>query len=189
MNEIVLDLETQFAFSEVPRGDPSLLKISLVGVYRYDTDSYVAYREADLKQLWPVLEAADRVIGFNINHFDYAVLRPYYPGRWQEFPTLDIFTVAEQKLGFRVGLDAIAQASLGHGKTGHGLDALKWYREGNWKDLERYCLDDVRVTKEVYEYGKKHGELKYQNRMGSGQFSVDFSFEPKPRSVNLTLGI
>ena len=189
VNEIVFDLETQHAFSEVARGEPGLLKVSVIGVYEYATDQYRAIREDQIAEFWPILEHADRVIGFNHLQFDFPVLKPYYPGTWQDFPSLDIFQQAERTLGFRVGLDAIAQETLGAGKTAHGLDAIRWYREGNWKALEDYCLADVRVTKAVYEFGKANGYLKYRNRRGSGEFKVDFSYTKPERSVNLTLGI
>jgi len=186
MKEIVLDLETQHAFGAT-RADPGRLKISLVGIYRYETDSYEAYREEELSKLWPIIEHADRIIGFNLFHFDYPVMVPYYPGKWQKFPTLDIFAHAEKTLGFRVGLDAIAQATLGHGKTGTGLDALKFYKAGKWKELEEYCLADVRVTREVYEHGLAHKKLKYSNSRGKGEFDVDFTFTKPERSINLSL--
>jgi hypothetical protein len=60
-------------------------------------------------------------------------------------------------------LESIAQATLGHGKSGDGLDAIKYFHEGDWASLEKYCLDDVRVTKDVYDYGMSHGYIWYSN--------------------------
>ena len=62
-------------------------------------------------------------------------------------------------LGFRLKLDSIAQETLGHGKSGDGLDALRYYHAGDWNKLISYCLDDVRVTRELYDYGVAHGQL------------------------------
>lgn len=185
--EVVLDVETQYAFSEIARPDPGLLRISLVGIYQYALDRYQAFREEELPKLWPILEESDRIIGFNLFAFDYPVLNAYAPRPVHRLPTLDIFAVAQAVLGFRVGLDAVATSTLGYGKTGHGLDALKWFREGKWDVLEKYCLDDVRVTKDVYEFGLREKYLKYANRRGAGQFPVDFSYTVPEKSVNLRL--
>src|SRR3989344_5886293 len=66
-------------------------------------------------------------------------------------------------LGHRLKLETIAQATLGHGKSGDGLDAIKYFRAGDWESLEKYCLDDVRVTKDIYDYGVSHGNIWYTN--------------------------
>jgi hypothetical protein len=57
-------------------------------------------------------------------------------------------------------------STLGYGKSGSGLDAIMYYRQNDWENLSRYCLDDVKVTREVYEYGLNHGYIWYTN---SGQ--------------------
>jgi hypothetical protein len=88
--EVVLDIETANSFADVGKYDPSLLKISLIGIYRYETDSYESFLEPDLPKLWPILEAADRIIGYNLFGFDYQVMNTVYPGDLSKFPTLDI---------------------------------------------------------------------------------------------------
>ena len=50
----------------------------------------------------------------------------------------------EKKLGHRLALDAVAQATLGVGKTGDGLDAIRWWREGKLLDIAEYCCFDVK---------------------------------------------
>ena len=77
----------------------------------------------------------------------------YYAGDFQTFPSLDLLEVIAQSLGFRVKLDDVAQATLGYGKSGHGLQAVEWWKQGDQK-IKDYCLQDVKVTKEVYEFGK-----------------------------------
>ncbi|GAI19560.1 unnamed protein product, partial [marine sediment metagenome] len=71
-----------------------------------------------------------------------------------------------------VSLDSVAQATLGTKKSGSGLEAVRLFREGKIEALKRYCLDDVRITKELYEYGQKHGELSFTSKYGSRQHSV-----------------
>lgn len=161
--KIVLDLETKKTFDEVGGyHNTAQLGVSLVGVYDYDTDSYRVYKEEEFDQLLRLLQNTDLVIGFNSKKFDFTVLSPYFKGvDLTKIPHLDILEEVHQTLGFRLKLDAIAHATLHEGKSGSGLDAIQFYRKGDWKSLERYCLDDVRVTKDVHEYGRRHGHIWY----------------------------
>lgn len=164
-NKIVLDLETQKTFDEVG-GDQSnhhLLKISFVGVYSYSQKKYFGFYEKDLPALEKILlKEKPMIIGFNTIGFDNKVLQPYFQRcNVSSLPQLDILKVFYEALGFRVKLDNIALATLGQGKSGSGLDAIKYFRTGNWEALTKYCIDDVRVTKGVYEYGLRHGFIMY----------------------------
>jgi DEAD/DEAH box helicase domain-containing protein len=60
-----------------------------------------------------------------------------------------------------VSLDSLASATLGTGKTGDGLQAIRLFRAGEIQKLSDYCLADVRLTRDLYEYGAQHGELYY----------------------------
>jgi len=163
-DKLVLDLETKKSFDEVGgQHNSHLLEVSLVGVYSYDRDKYRAFRENEFKELETWLKEASLVIGFNIKSFDYAVLQPYYRFKLNKLPTLDILEEVYYSLGRRLKLDSLAQITLEEGKSGSGLDALAYYKSGNWQALEKYCLDDVRITKDVYEYGQQHGKLWYEN--------------------------
>ena len=50
----------------------------------------------------------------------------------------------------RVGLADLGEALGVGGKSGHGSEVLAMYTEGRHGELMRYCLDDVRLTREVY---------------------------------------
>ena len=157
MSGLVIDLETKRSFGEVGgRGRSDRLGVSLVGSYHYSDDRYACYREEQLSQLIPILRAADPVIGFNLLGFDYPVLAGEV-GNWvYRLPTVDLMLEVKRTLGRRVSLNALARATLGACKSGDGLDALRYYREGDWQALERYCLDDVRITKELYDFALEH---------------------------------
>lgn len=189
-HEVVLDIETSNSFADVGKYDPTLLKVSLVGLYSYADDSYKSYLEPDLPKLWRELEAADRIIGYNLFGFDYQVLNMYYAGDLTKFPTLDIMADIEKVIGFRIKLDDVAHACLGSGKSGNGLQAIEFFRRGEIDKLREYCLTDVKVTKEVYEFGLKNGILKYKNRMGQVMdIPVDLALSKQPKAaVPLTLG-
>lgn len=189
MNEIVLDIETSNTFADVGKYDPALLSVSLVGIYSYATDKYESFLEPELPKLWRLLEAADRIIGYNLIGFDYPVLNRYYPGNLLTFPTLDIMAVLEKKIGFRVKLDDVAQATVGVAKSGNGLMAVEYFRRGEIDKLREYCLQDVKVTKEVYDAGLKNKKINYTDRLGK-LVKVDIDFELNKQNsqpVSLTL--
>ena len=190
--EIVLDIETRNTFQDVGVYNPALLQVSLVGAYFYETDSFESFLEEDLPTLWPRLERADRVIGYNLLGFDYPCLQSYYTGDILRLPTVDLLAEIEKKLGFRVKLDDVAQATLGVGKSGHGLMAVEYWRKGELDKLREYCVQDVRVTRDVYEYALREGQVHYLDRQRQKQtISLPIeSPEPKNRQpMNLSLGL
>ncbi len=182
MKQMVLDLETKRSFQEVGGAhNKSRLGVSIVGSYHYHDDRFVAYRETDFEQLEQDLRAADKIIGFNLIGFDWPVLAAGL-GDWVcELPTLDLMFEAQKTLGHRVSLDSIAEATLGMKKLGSGLDALHYYREGDWDKLERYCLEDVKLTRDIYEYARKNGHLYFMKGKRRSMFSLSFAESPHSR--------
>lgn len=192
MIEVFLDVETKTVFSAENARDPARLGVSFVGVFRREGQQgrFLSFFEPDLAGLWPVIEAADLVVGYNIKRFDWPVLNPYYPGDLADSPTLDLMEVVKDALGRRLRLDNVAQATLGEGKLGSGLDAIRYYREGRLEELKKYCLKDVEVTRKVYDFGREHGFLKYIEPPNEiRQFPVTWPVVQKKPATNLTLGI
>ncbi len=162
--KIVLDLETQKSFEEVGgRGKNHLLKVSVCGIYDYSTNQYSIYEEHELPRLGTVLQTADQIIGFNIKNFDFAVLQPYMNFNVDDLPYFDLLEEIERVIGHRVKLESVAQGTIGSGKSGNGLEALLYYKNGRMDLLKKYCLDDVRVTKEVYDFALKNQKLLYRD--------------------------
>jgi DEAD/DEAH box helicase domain-containing protein len=180
-NKIVLDLETQKSFDEVGGRDKNhLLKVSVVGVYSYQKDQFLCFTEDQLFRLQELLAAADQIIGFNIKNFDYQVLQPYMGFDLREIPTLDILEEVDKLIGHRVKLDNLAQMTLGTAKSGDGLDALKYYKQGRMDDLKKYCLDDVRITRDLYDYVVQYGKLLYKDYFETKEVKLNFT-EPAIR--------
>ncbi|MBI4128028.1 MAG: helicase [Parcubacteria group bacterium] len=166
--KIVLDLETQKDFAEVGgRQNFKDLKVSYVGIYRYDLGSYEGYFEAELGRLGRVLSECQLLIGFNIRGFDLNVIAPYLTIDVKRIPVLDLMDSVVEQLGFRISLNDLAKVTLGKEKSGTGMDALKYFREGRLEELAKYCLRDVEITKELYEYGVREGQIKYPRYGGS----------------------
>jgi len=160
---MVLDLETQKSFDEVGKDKFADLKISVAGLYDSETDSYSTFEEKELSRLEELLKKADLMIGFNIKRFDYAVLQPYCFSSLSELPTLDLLEEITKVMGHRVTLQSLAVGTLNDSKSGKGLEAVRLFREGKMEALKKYCLDDVRITREVFEYGRTHGKVFFES--------------------------
>jgi len=160
-NFVVLDVETQKGFNEVDRKKLHLLKVSVACIYDSATDKYLAFEEKEMSKMEEYLKKTDLVIGFNIRDFDFEVLQPYMLTTLSTLPMLDILVEFEKVRGHRISLQSVAQATLKSSKSGSGWDAIQYFREGRIEELKKYCLDDVRLTREVYEYGLKHGKILF----------------------------
>jgi hypothetical protein len=159
---LVFDLETKKAFQEVGgQANAAALGVSVVGVYSYLRSAFHTFREEQLPELQRWLEQTDLLIGFNSKSFDCTVLQPYMNIDLRRIPHLDILEEIHRTLGHRLKLDSVAQATLLEGKSGDGLEAILMYHRGDWEQLEKYCLQDVKVTRDLYEYGRYHGRLWY----------------------------
>lgn len=181
MLEVILDVETKQIFDDVGGYFPEKLGISFVGVCvrtdRSQKGEMQSYFEKDLPKLFPLLERADVVVGFNIDGFDMPTFIPYYRADISRIPTLDVMDRIKKSVGHRIGLDAVAKETLGAGKSGDGLDAIKYYKSGNLAALEKYCLRDVEITRDVYDYGLKNGKVMFRNKWNRLiEAPVDFSF-------------
>ena len=179
MKRITFDIETVGDFGS--NGDFSQLEVTVVGVHNSETGELTSYYQEDLPKLWPLMESADIIVGYNSDHFDIPILNKYYAGDLTKIKSVDILREIRNVLGRRLKLDNIAEATLGKKKSGHGLDAVTWWKQGLKEKVRDYCLDDVRITNEVYEYAKKHGLLKYKDYEGVREVKLDTSEWEKPQ--------
>jgi DEAD/DEAH box helicase domain-containing protein len=161
---VVFDLETQKLAHEVG-GWRNIRKMRLsIGVAHSHEEGYRTFTEDNVSELIALLKAADLVVGFNQLGFDYEVLRAYTQEDLRSLPNLDILAHVKATLGFRLSLDHLAHFTLGKKKSGEGTMAAAWFREGKMDLLEQYCRDDVSITRDLYEFGKNNGFLKYQRK-------------------------
>lgn len=160
----VLDIETQKMFSEVG-GKSKLhdLKISVAGFYDSKDDAYTAFEEKQLHELEVILKELDVLVGFNVRKFDLPVLQPYILSDIASFPVLDILEEVHKVRGHRVTLQSLVTATLNDTKSGKGHDAVQLFRDGRMQELKKYCLDDVRLTKEIFDYGMQHGTVRFRS--------------------------
>lgn len=175
MRKIVFDIETSNIFQDVGKADPTLLDISVVGVYDSETEEFHAYEVEELGELWPLIEKADMLIGFNSDHFDIPLLNKYYPGDLTNIKSLDLLKEVRASLGRRIKLDTLAEATLGRQKTSDGLAAMRMWGEGKKQEVKDYCIEDVRITRDIYDYARKHGCLKYTDQGKTHKIKLDTS--------------
>lgn len=173
MKKITFDIETIGEFG--PAMDPTNLELAVVGVHDSQTDEYRCFQQHELPQLWPIMERADILIGYNSDHFDIPILNKYYAGDLAAIKSVDIMKEVRNVLGRRLRLDNLAEATLGKKKSGNGLEAVRWWKQGLVEKVMAYCLDDVRITKELYDYARQNGSLKYKDYDGVRDIKLDTS--------------
>jgi DEAD/DEAH box helicase domain-containing protein len=63
-----------------------------------------------------------------------------------------------------LSLAHLAQETLGATKQTDGLQALKWWQEGRIGDIVDYCKMDVKLTRDLFLFGRQNGYLIFSNR-------------------------
>lgn len=162
MRIVTFDIETANWMSETGTSDPADLTIAIVCIHDSETASYDSFLEHELPRLWKVLEHADLLVGYNSDHFDIPLLNKYYPGDLSRIKSLDLMKEVQNVVGRRLRLDAIADGTLSKKKSGDGAQSIKWWRAGEVDKVRRYCLKDVEITKEIFDYALKNGSVKYR---------------------------
>ena len=175
MRAITFDIES--ISDSLVRGhvDVNEQELTVVGIHDSETGEYSSYLKEELHKLWPILERADVLIGFNSNTFDIPLLNRYYPGDLSHIRSLDLLAEVAQVLGRRVRLQSLAEATLGKGKSGDGLKASEWWKEGKIDKVRAYCIEDVRITRELYDYALARGTLKYKDLRDIRDIKLDTS--------------
>ena len=175
MRAITFDIETKMVPLSRGRLDPSELEVTVVGIHDSTTNEYQSFLDTELGKLWPIFEQADMLIGFNSDSFDIPVLNKYYAGDLSRIRSLDLLSEVHKVLGRRIRLEALAQATLGRGKKGDGKKAGEWWDQGLFDKVREYCLEDVRLTRELYEYARTHGHLKFKDLNKVQEIKLDTS--------------
>jgi DEAD/DEAH box helicase domain-containing protein len=85
--------------------------------------------------------------------------------------------VIKENSGSRFKLNDIAKATLQIEKSSDGLQAMRWYQEGKIDEIKKYCEQDVKVTKELYDYGRKNKMLYYNTLIGD-LMPIAVNFDP-----------
>ena len=182
MRVITFDIESISNSNVRGHVDVNEQELIVVAVHDSETGEYTSYEKEDLPKLWPLIEKADVLVGFNSNSFDIPLLNRYYPGDLLQVPSLDLLVEVQKVLGRRIRLQSLAEATLGTGKSGDGLQAGVWWREGKKDMVHKYCIDDVRITRTLYDYAREHGKLRYKDLNEKRDIKLDASDWETPRT-------
>jgi len=165
----VIDIETQRIAQDVGGwAHLDKLGVSVACAYDSKTKELLAFRENELENLKKLCHER-LVVGYNILGFDLKVLAAYGFDS-KKFDVFDIMYDIENVSGRKfVKLDQIAKATLGHAKIADGLQAVEWYKQGQIDKIIEYCLKDVEITKDIFEYGMKNGFIKIAKADGEEQ--------------------
>ena len=192
MDTLVFDIETKNFFTDpgVGRDNFEALEISVVGVYSYAKNEYFIFDEYEMPQLAELFRGAQTLIGFALNRFDVPVLNAHF----QRLPApklnlwakerIDMLEIIERVLDQRISLSKLAQANLGVSKNRHGGEAIGLYARGEMKELKEYCLNDVKLTRELYDRFRTEGELLVPDKVTGTLVKVAFPVLP-PQTATL----
>lgn len=166
LDTLVFDIETQNFFTdpEVGWDNFEALKISVVCAYSYLEDRYYTFEEHEMDKLAELFNDARRIVGFSMNRYDIPVLNNYFqrlhlPTNLWEKERVDLLEVIESAMGQRISLSRLAEANLGVKKDHSGSEAGALYRAGKMEELKAYCLNDVKLTKDLYDLYRKQYHL------------------------------
>lgn len=184
MRAITFDIESISDSNVRGRVDVNEQELIVVAIHDSETGEYSAYYKEELPKLWPIIERADMLIGFNSDTFDIPLLNRYYPGELAHIRSLDLLAEVQKVLGRRIRLQSLAEATLKKGKSGDGLKAGEWWREGKKDKVREYCIADVKLTRDLYDYALKHKVLKYKDLREIRDIKLDIStWEKKTEDV------
>ncbi len=175
MRVITFDIETKNLFQDVGSNDPADLDISVICIHDSLDNEFKSFLEADFNKLWPILEQADAFVTWNGDHFDIPLLNKYYPGDLTKIKSIDLMKEVQLVLGRRLKLDTVGEATLGRNKSGHGLDAIEWWKNGEIDKIIKYCIEDVRLTRDLFDYAVANKHLKYKELGTVKQVKLDTS--------------
>jgi len=185
---LVYDVETLRTPEEVSPDNPVkgwqhplLMGFGSAVVYDYRTDMYHCIVTGERQRLVRML-TDQVVVSFNGIKFDNKVTLDCdcpdnmdLPTPWLNYDLLlevvkakfQVKTVREAEIEMgavivhdgSIGLDGLAQGTLGMAKTGHGSKSPLLIREGRWGDLFAYNLHDVRLTRKLMDFLMRYGYL------------------------------
>lgn len=177
--EIYLDIETLRISTEVQGGWASIDQFGVAVAITWDIQNhYRVWLEPEVADLITELKRFQRIVTYNGDRFDLFVLSGYGSTRGLATRSFDVLTHVSRALGHRVKLDSLALDTIGIGKSGDGLDAVRWWREGDRMRVIEYCQKDVELLIRLVAYVREHGHLKF----GRKKISVDWN----PRTAMLT---
>lgn len=155
MNYITFDIET-YSPSDLDRIDVKEFRCSVCGAFiswlNGGKGEYIAFLEDNIKEFIALLKHADLIIGYNHIWFDIPVLQKYADFDLLKLPCYDIMLKVEQKIGSKLRLNDLCKANFeGDLKTDNYSVYRHYHKDGKWLELIDYCMNDVRLTEQLFQ--------------------------------------
>lgn len=141
--------------------DRDNMGVSVIGAYDYDSDRYRVFCEDNFEEFAALVADHSIIAGFNSIKFDNAVLRACgirdIPDEKSYDLLVEIWIGAGLEPEFKYpshigfGLDACCNANFDTRKSGHGAMAPVDWQQGRIGNVIDYCLNDVKLTKELLD--------------------------------------
>ncbi len=177
---LVLDVETQYLSTQVTGGWSAVHKFRVALVVTWDQQNGMRiWYEEDAPRLLQEAEKFEPIVTFNGEGFDFKVLSAYGPVETLYRKSTDMLTHLSKRLGFRVKLESLAQATLERGKTGTGTECVDWWQTGDPAKRQKvveYCKMDVELTRDLYLYGKEHGYVMIDDMKQNARRRIEVSW-------------
>lgn len=164
MRIIVYDIEITTDPNDLPNGwddaKRGLAGVSALALYDSETGRVHTYDTHTVVDAIEHLNAVDLLVGFNIDEFDRPALQGY-ANKSITTPQFDILTACRRAnrdryvKGYK--LTQVAERTLGLAKTGSGAYATVLAAQGRWGELFDYCINDVHLTRLLYNYIVENG--------------------------------
>jgi hypothetical protein len=109
----------------------------------------------NLDTLFEALDNAPVLCGYNAIKFDIPYLQAHFAipsyrvGAWVA-KCVDVFFFVSEVLETMCSLNRMCMLNgMANGKTSSGKEAVSMAHEGRWDELERYCIQDAVITREL----------------------------------------
>ncbi len=149
-------------FADQVGGWSNVDKMGLREAIIYDTATKKerSYTKSDVSDLVNTLQAADLVVSFNQNQFDYKVLSSYSDANFEKLSNFDMLEKIEETLNFRVSRDNLAQNTLGGSRNERANSKIG---------------SKVDIDKKLFAHACKEGYLLYQDKITGKKDRCDTS--------------
>lgn len=147
-------------------GDHANMGISCLCAYDSGEDRYRVFFDDNRGCFEELVKKADLLVGFNNIRFDDKVLAACGWPVGHGVPRYDILREIAAAKGLNPNgihgghsLEACSTANGGSPKSGHGAQAPIDWQRGRTGSLVDYCLEDVRLTRQLFERIRDIGGL------------------------------
>lgn len=139
------DLEAQHSAAEVGGFQHmNRMGISVAVAWEWPCQVFHVFESHQTKDFGRLLRSVDRLVGYNIHHFDIPILKASkcrIPARLQ---IVDLLIEIERQCGRRFSLDSMLKANFGVGQgNAEPLHNIRLWKERRLVELAANCINDV----------------------------------------------